>query len=163
MLDKLFKRLHGTYTQNTLRAQCIETTSCMSLSNNNALVLGDVYSDDIVDYIALLNLPPSTLSISNQLMDIRGELSRAHLSDTKQHPNFMLAITQQIPRQTDCIKLKTSPATFAVKAKLLEISGNDTLGLLKRVLLDLGCETKRRGAGVQSQQRHNLCSKRARN
>ena len=159
MLDELFKRLHGTYTQNTLRAQCIEMTRRMSLSNNNALVLSDVYSDEIVDYVAHLNQSPSTLTISNQLMDIRGELLLAHLSDTKQHPNFMLSITQQIPRQTDCVKLKISPVTFEVKEKLLEVYGNDTLGLLKRVLLELGYETKRRLAGVQSQQRRNLCTK----
>jgi len=149
MLDELFERFEGAFSENTLRAYRGDIDHLMSWCIDNALDFNHLSGAELARYAESMEDEVATATIRRRLASISSVFNLAQIDNQTRHPDLLLAL-KRIHRRKGRAQKQASPLTRDIKAQLLEVCSNDTRGLRDRILLELGYETMRR--------RSELCS-----
>jgi site-specific recombinase XerD len=143
MLDQLFVRFDGAFSENTLRAyrsDFQQYESWCSTKNQQSLPATPALIAEYVDFMATENKSATIRRRINSLGTIF-RLSK-HPDPTKE-PEVVLAL-KRMHRKIGRHQEQAAPLTRDILDQLLEQCGNDPKGHRDRVLLLLGYETMRR-------------------
>jgi site-specific recombinase XerD len=149
MLDELFERFNGAFSENTLRAYRSDMTNLIEWCGTQQLNYKKLTGQNLADYAESMAENVATATIRRRLASISSVFNLAQFENNTKHPDLLLAL-KRIHRRKGRAQKQAPPLTKEVKAKLIAVCPKDTRGLRDRVLLELGYETMRR--------RSELCS-----
>jgi len=143
MLDELFERFDGAFSENTLRAYRGDMIEICKWCDENGLSIENLEGEDIARYIESIEDQLAVATIRRRLATLSSVLGLAGFVDNTRSPEVKLTLKRMYRRKGRAQK-QASPLTREIKEQLIAVCPDDTRGLRNRVLLELGYETMRR-------------------
>jgi integrase len=147
MLDKLFVRFDGAFSENTLRAyrsDFRQYASWCALKNKPSLPASAVLIAEYVDFMSTQN---KSATIRRRINSLGTIFKLSKNPDPTKEPEVVLAL-KRMHRKIGRQQKQATPLTKDVLDQLLERCDDDTRGLRNQVLLRLGYETMRRRSEI---------------
>lgn len=143
MLDKLFVRFDGAFSENTLRAyrsDFRQYASWCALKNQPSL---PATADLIAEYVDFMSTRNKSATIRRRINSLGTIFRLSKHPDPTKEPEVVLAL-KRMHRKIGRHQEQATPLTRDILDQLLEQCGGDAKGHRNRVLLLLGYETMRR-------------------
>ena len=139
----LFEHLHGAFADNTLRAYRADFKVFSAWCADNEIDPLSASATEIANFVTTQAEHRTTATIRRRIASISTLLKLNSYPDPTGSPEVILAL-KRIQRQKGRAQKQAQPLTKDILAQLVEVTGDDLVGMRDRVLLMLGYETMRR-------------------
>ena len=143
MIDELFARFDGAFSENTLRAYRSDFRHYEAWCNENDIPPLPAKSQLLARYVDELSLSHKSATIRRRINSLGTAFKLSKNADPTKEAEVVLAL-KRMHRRIGRQQSQAAPLTRDVLDKLLLRCGDDTRGLRNKVLLLLGYETMRR-------------------
>lgn len=142
-MTHLFEHFHGAFADNTLRAYRADFKVFSAWCADNEIDPLSASVTDIANFVTTPAEHRTTVTIRRRIASISTLLKLNSYPDPTGSPEVILA-PKRIHRQKGRAKKQAQPLTKDILEQLVEVTGDDLVGMRDRVLLMLGYETMRR-------------------
>ena len=142
-MNHLFEHLHGAFADNTLRAYRADFKVFSVWCADNEIDPLSASATEIANFVTTQAEHRTTATIRRRIASISTLLKLNSYSDPTSSPEVILAL-KRIHRQKGRAQKQAQPLTKDILEQLVEVTGDDLVGMRDRVLLMLGNETMRR-------------------
>ena len=143
MIEELFARFDGAFSENTLRAYRSDFRHYEAWCKENNIPPLPAKSQLLARYVDELSLSKKSATIRRRINSLGTVFKLSKNADPTKEAEVVLAI-KRMHRRIGRQQSQAAPLTRDVLDKLLLRCGDDTRGLRNKVLLLLGYETMRR-------------------
>ena len=143
MLDQLFGRFDGAFSENTLRAYRSDFQQYEAWSVNNKHPSLPATADLIAEYVDFMASKNKSATIRRRINSLGTIFRLSKNPDPTKEPEVVLAL-KRMHRKIGRHQEQAAPLTRDILDQLLEQCGSDAKGHRDRIMLLLGYETMRR-------------------
>lgn len=143
MIDQLFEKFDGAFSENTLRAYRSDFQQYESWCATRHQPSLPATADLIAEYVDFMANKNKSATIRRRINSLGTIFRLSKNPDPTKEPEVVLAL-KRMHRKIGRLQEQATPLTRGILDKLLEQCGNDAKGHRDRVLLLLGYETMRR-------------------
>ena len=143
MIDQLLRNLHGAFADNTLRAYRADFKVFSVWCADNEIDPLSASATEIANFVTTQAEHRTTATIRRRIASISTLLKLNSYPDPTGSPEVILAL-KRIHRQKGRAQKQAQPLTKDILEQLIEVTGDDLVGMRDRVMLILGYETMRR-------------------
>lgn len=149
MLDKLFVRFDGAFSENTLRAYRSDFKQYEAWCATKKQPSLPATADLIAEYVDFMATQNKSATIRRRINSLGTIFRLSKNPDPTKEPEVVLAL-KRMHRKIGRQQKQAPPLTKDILTQLLQQCDDDTLGLRNQVLLRLGYETMRRRSEICS-------------
>ena len=143
MIDILMSQFKGAFAENTLRAYRADFKVFSAWCADNKIDPLSARATEIANFVTAQAEHRTTATIRRRIASISTLLKLNSYPDPTGSPEVILAL-KRIHRQKGRAQKQAQPLTKDILEQLVEVTGDDLVGMRDRVLLMLGYETMRR-------------------
>lgn len=143
MIDILMSQLKGAFAENTLRAYRADFKVFSVWCADNEIDPLSASATEIANFVTTQAEHRTTATIRRRIASISTLLKLNSYPDPTGSPEVILAL-KRIHRQKGRAQKQAQPLTKDILEQLVEVTGDDLVGMRDRVMLMLGYETMRR-------------------
>lgn len=143
MIDILMSQFKGAFADNTLRAYRADFKVFSAWCADNEIDPLSASATEIANFVTTQAEHRTTATIRRRIASISTLLKLNSYPDPTGSPEVILAL-KRVHRQKGRAQKQAQPLTKDILEQLVEVTGDDLVGMRDRVLLMLGYETMRR-------------------
>ena len=149
MIDEIFEKFDGAFSENTLRAyrSDFQQYEIWCATNNHPSL--PAAADLIAEYVDFMAARNKSATIRRRINSLGTILKLSKNPDPTREPEVVLAL-KRMHRKIGRQQKQATPLTKDILDQMLEQCDDDTRGLRDQILLRLGYETMRRRSEICS-------------
>jgi integrase len=149
MIEELFSRFDGAFSENTLRAYRSDFQQYVAWCAKKKQPSIPATADHIAEYVDFMATMNKSATIRRRINSLGTIFKLSKHPDPTKEPEVVLAL-KRMHRKIGRQQKQATPLTKEILDQLLEKCDDDTRGLRDQVLLRLGYETMRRRSEICS-------------
>ena len=147
MIDEIFEKFDGAFSENTLRAYRSDFKQYEAWCVSNKRPSLPATAELIAEYVDFMSTENKSATIRRRINSLGTIFKLSKHPDPTKEPEVVLAL-KRMHRKIGRQQKQATPLTKDVLVQLLEQCGDSTQGLRDQVLLRLGYETMRRRSEI---------------